>query len=104
MPRRTPENSGSAQRGLVLRPTSVEMIQSMTGTQFTHVPFEGGDSVITALLGGHVEITCDGFAKVKPHVDAGKLRILLITNKLPAFPGIPTIAELGYKQSIPTAW
>jgi tripartite-type tricarboxylate transporter receptor subunit TctC len=82
----------------------VEMIRSMTGTQFTHVPFEGGDTVTTALLGGHVEITCDGFAKVKPHVDAGKLRILLITNKLPAFPGIPIITELGYKQSIPTAW
>ena len=82
----------------------VEMIQSMTGAQFTHVPFEGGESVTTALLGGHVEVTCDGFAKVKPHVDAGKLRILLITNTLPAFPGIPTITELGYKQSIPAAW
>lgn len=82
----------------------VEMIQAMTGAQFTHVPFEGGESVTTALLGGHVEITCDAFAKVKPHVEAGKFRILLVTNKLPALPEIPTITDLGYKQSIPTAW
>jgi tripartite-type tricarboxylate transporter receptor subunit TctC len=82
----------------------VEMIQAMTGAQFTHVPFEGGESVVTALLGGHVEVTCDAYAKVKPHVESGKFRILLVTNKLPALPEIPTSTDLGYKQSIPTAW
>ena len=59
---------------------------------------------MTALLGGHVEVTCDGFAKVKPHADAGKMRVLLITNKMPAFPEIPTITELGYKQSLFATW
>lgn len=82
----------------------LEMIMSITGTQFTHVPFEGGETVMTALLGGHVEVTCDGFAKVKPHADAGKMRVLLITNKMPAFPEIPTITELGYKQSLFATW
>jgi tripartite-type tricarboxylate transporter receptor subunit TctC len=82
----------------------VEMIQAMTGAQFTHVPFEGGESVVTALLGGHVEVTCDAYAKVRPHVETGKFRILLVTNKLPSLPEIPTSTDLGYKQSIPTAW
>jgi len=82
----------------------LEMIMSITGTQFIHVPFEGGETVMTALLGGHVEVTCDGFAKVKPHADAGKMRVLLITNKMPAFPEIPTITELGYKQGLFATW
>jgi tripartite-type tricarboxylate transporter receptor subunit TctC len=82
----------------------LEMIMSITGTQFTHVPFEGGETVMTALLGGHVEVTCDGFAKVKPHADAGKMRVLLITNKMPAFPEIPTITELGYKEGLFATW
>ena len=82
----------------------LEMIMSITGTQFIHVPFEGGETVMTALLGGHVEVTCDGFAKVKPHADAGKMRVLLITNKMPSFPEIPTITELGYKQSLFATW
>jgi tripartite-type tricarboxylate transporter receptor subunit TctC len=82
----------------------LEMIMSITGTQFIHVPFEGGETVMTALLGGHVEVTCDGFAKVKPHADAGKMKVLLITNKMPAFPEIPTITELGYKQSLFATW
>ena len=82
----------------------LEMAMSITGIQMTHVPFEGGETVMTALLGGHVEVTCDGFAKVKPHADAGKMRVLLITNKMPAFPEIPTITELGYKQSLFATW
>jgi len=82
----------------------LEMVMSITGIQMTHVPFEGGETVMTALLGGHVEVTCDGFAKVKPHADAGKMRVLLITNKMLAFPEIPTITELGYKQSLFATW
>jgi len=81
----------------------LEMIQAMTGAQFTHIPFKGGESVVTAVLGGHVEATCHSLAGVKPHVDAGKMRILLINNKMPAFPEIPIITELGYKESLPIA-
>ena len=82
----------------------LEMIQSITGAQFTHVPFEGGESVVTAVLGGHVEVTCDSFTKLKPHSDAGKVRNLLITHKMPGYADIPLITEVGYKQSLPASW
>ena len=82
----------------------VEMIQAITGAQFTHVPFKGGESVVTSVLGGHVEATCDNVSKLKPHVDAGKLRFLLITNKMSILPDVPTITELGYKQGLQAGW
>jgi len=82
----------------------LEIIQSLTGTQFTHVPFKGGESVITALLGGHVEMTCDAINKFIPHVESGKMRVLLITNKMSDLPNIPTMSELGYKQDLPPLW
>jgi tripartite-type tricarboxylate transporter receptor subunit TctC len=82
----------------------VETIQAITGAKLTHVPFEGGESIITAVLGGHVEATCDTLAKVKPQVDAGKMRILLLTRKMPGYPDIPTIQELGYKQPLYGGW
>ena len=81
----------------------LEMIQATTGAQFTHIPFKGGESVVTAVLGGHVEATCHSLAGVKPHVDAAKMKILLINSKMAAFPEIPTITELGYKESLPVA-
>ncbi len=80
----------------------LEMIQDITGTQFIHVPFAGGESLMVGVLGGHVEVTCVSPFLVKPHVDAQKARMLLITNKTHAFPEIPTITELGYKQSLPS--
>lgn len=82
----------------------LEMIQATTGAQFIHVPFKGGTPVVTSVLGGHLEICIDAFANVKPHVDAGKMLVLAITNKMPAFPEIPTFAELGFKQSPPVGW
>jgi tripartite-type tricarboxylate transporter receptor subunit TctC len=82
----------------------LEMIQVMTGARFVHVPFQGGAPVVTSVLGGHVEVCCDTFANVKQHVDAGKMQILLTTYKLPAFPDVPTITELGYKESLPVGW
>ncbi len=82
----------------------LEMIQAQTGGEFTHVPFKGGEAVVTAVLGGHVEVSCDAFSKVKPHVDTGKIRVLLINYKIPSIPEIPTITELGYKQSLLNSW
>lgn len=82
----------------------LEIVQSMTGTQFNHVPFKSGEAVITALLGGHVEVTFDAVSKITPHVEAGKMRILLVTIKMPEYPNVPTIAELGYKQELVPSW
>jgi len=83
---------------------ALEVIQSLTGAQFTHVPFKGGESVITALLGGHVEVTCDTITKFVSHVESGKLRVLLMSYKMPGYPHVPTMMELGYKQDLPTPW
>jgi len=83
---------------------NVEIIQSLTGAQFTHVPFKGGQQVVTALLGGHVEVISHAFSQVIPHVDGGKMRILLLTKKMANYPNLPTLPELGYKQDLLSAW
>ena len=83
---------------------AIEMLQSITGIKLTHVPFEGGEATVTAVMGGHVEATLDGYGKLKPHVEAGRMRILLIDPKKPSNPEIPTLKELGYKQGVPATW
>jgi len=83
---------------------NVEIIQSLTGARFTKVPFEGGEAVTTALLGGHVEVAADVLAKYVPHARTGKVRILLTTKKKADFPEIPTMTEVGYKQDLASVW
>ena len=82
----------------------MEELLALTGIQCSHVPYKGTAEINTALLGGHVEATCDTLAKVKPHVEAGKMRILLLTDKMAGYPDIPTIQELGYKQHLYGGW
>jgi tripartite-type tricarboxylate transporter receptor subunit TctC len=82
----------------------LEIIQSLTGTQFNHIPFKSGEAVISALLGGHVDVTFDAVSKIKPHVESGKVRMLLTTIKMPEYPNVPTIGELGYKQQLVPSW
>lgn len=83
---------------------NLQIIESLSGARFNHVPFKGGEAVITALLGGHVEMTFDAVSKIKPHVEAGKMRFLLVTSKVPGLPNVPTLTELGFKQEMFTSW
>lgn len=83
---------------------NVEIWQSLTGTQFSHIPFKGPPEAVTALLGGHVEVTSTALTLALPHYNAGKMRILLITRKYPELPNIPTLTELGYKQELGAGW
>ena len=80
------------------------IIESLTGAEFTHVPFKGGDQTNMALLGGHIEAISHAFSVVRPHVEAGKLRFLLVSRKLPFDRDLPTITELGYKQGLLSSW
>jgi len=82
----------------------VEITQTLTGAEFTHVPFKGGEAVVTALLGGHVEVSYDIVGKFMPHVEAGKVRILLVSRKIPFLPDVPTITDLGYKRELLSGW
>jgi tripartite-type tricarboxylate transporter receptor subunit TctC len=83
---------------------NVETIAQLTGAQFTIVPFKGGNAAMTALLGGHVDFAFIAGPAVGPQVSAGKLRMLLITNKMRSFPDVPIMTELGYKQDLLFPW
>ncbi len=83
---------------------NVELIQSLTGAQLTHIPFKGGEAVTAALLGGHVEASADAVGKFMPHVDAGKLRVLVLSRKFSLLPNVPTMKELGYKEDMFSSW
>ncbi len=77
-----------------------EVIQYETGNAINMIPYKGASPAMAALLGGHVETSTLSLSLIAPQVKAGKLRILLISQKTPEFPNIPTLKQLGYKQDI----
>ena len=77
----------------------LEIIQHLTGAQFTHIPKKG--NIPLFLLGGNVEALFDTVILTIPHMEAGKMRFLLLSKKMSRYPNVPTVADLGYKQDSP---
>jgi tripartite-type tricarboxylate transporter receptor subunit TctC len=77
-----------------------EVVTNETGAAINMIPYKGASPAMTALLGGHVEISTLSLSLIYPQLQAGKLRALLISKKVPEYPNIPTLKQLGYKNDI----
>jgi tripartite-type tricarboxylate transporter receptor subunit TctC len=71
-----------------------------------HVPFKSGPEVITALLGGHIDMSFFYMVDFKGPVEAGRLKLLAIAGeeRLKDFPNVPTFLEAGYPKILMYAW
>jgi tripartite-type tricarboxylate transporter receptor subunit TctC len=74
---------------------SAEMLASMTGTKFVHVPYRGSAPAMTDLVAGNVDFMFDVLLTSKPFMDGGQLRALAVTSptRMAQLPDLPTIAE-----------
>lgn len=70
------------------------------GVEFTErVPYDGGASIIQALLGGHIEVASLAAPEVVEQVEAGELRVLAVASdeRADVLPDTPTLIEEGYE-------
>ncbi len=76
---------------------ATEELAGAQGVKLNHIPYKGSADMLTALLGGHLNVAVDSTGAV-PHVAAGKARALaVLTEKRAAvWPDVPTLTELGY--------
>lgn len=83
-----------------------ELFQSIAGVKFSHIPFKGSAPSITALIGGQVDISFDYPVSTESFIKSGKIRALAVTGetRLPSFPEVPTLAELGYPSATSVSW
>ena len=77
---------------------SMEMFANAAGIKLLHVPYRGAGPAVTGLLSGQIQAQASAPGVFKPHVDAGKVRILANwgAERVPAFPDVATFKELGY--------
>lgn len=73
-----------------------EMLNLMAGLKLRHVPYRGSAPAITAILGDQIDLLADNQFSTDAHIVAGKMKLLAVTGtqRLPAYPNIPTVAEL----------
>lgn len=79
----------------------LEEFEKKAGARLTGVPFNDAPSLVSALLGGHIDLATSNPAVALPHVRLGRLRALMVSGDtgLKYFPDTPTSASLGLEIS-----
>ena len=78
---------------------ATETFRVMTGTDFVQVHYNGGGPTIIGVVTGECQVYVAPFATAIPFIKQGKLRPLAVTTtqRMPAAPELPTVAEAGVK-------
>ena len=83
-----------------------EMFKDSTGTFILHVPYRGGGPALLDTLAGQVDTSFPTLSAALPHVKAGTLRALAVTDttRSSLLPDVPTLREAGLKDFQFTQW
>lgn len=75
-----------------------EQLRQQAGIKVVHVPYRGGGTVFTDLLGGQIQFAFATVPTLLEHIRAGRLRAIAVTSptRVAALPDVPTMAEAGY--------
>jgi tripartite-type tricarboxylate transporter receptor subunit TctC len=70
------------------------------GLNLTKVPYRNVVEAASDLAAGRVQIFAAALAIVRPQLEAGKIKLLVMTNSLraPTLPNIPTATEVGHPE------
>ena len=82
------------------------LLETMTGTPMTHIPYKGGGPAITDLLAGHVPAFFAVISTAVPHVQAKRVKAMAVTGdkRAEALPDVPTVAQAGVPGYSATNW
>jgi tripartite-type tricarboxylate transporter receptor subunit TctC len=71
------------------------LFAARAGINAVHVPYRGGAPAMTGLLGGQVDMYFGNAADIIPHVEGGRVRIVVVATetRMEQLPDIPTVSE-----------
>jgi len=81
----------------------LEILKRLAGVDITHVPYRGAAPAATDVIAGNI----DGLIAAIPDVGRNeRLRLLAMTTpeRLPRWPDVPSVAELGLGQLVAANW
>jgi tripartite-type tricarboxylate transporter receptor subunit TctC len=85
---------------------AMEELKAKAGIHILHVPYQGSPAAMNDLVAGTVQVAMDTVTVTKPHIDAGRLRLIAVgtLNRLSFFLDMPTIAEQGFPGLEASTW
>lgn len=83
-----------------------ELFKQQTRTFITHIPYRGAGPALQDLNAGNVDMMFDGLGSSANHIKGGRIKALMVSGdkRNPAFPDVPSAAELGLPDYNVTTW
>jgi tripartite-type tricarboxylate transporter receptor subunit TctC len=83
-----------------------ENIKQLLGIDMLHVPYKGAPFAINDLIAGRISAVATTLSTATAQIEGGKARALAVSSasRVPAFPDVPTFAELGHPELTVTVW
>ncbi|MFN3348088.1 Bug family tripartite tricarboxylate transporter substrate binding protein [Pseudorhodoplanes sp.] len=83
-----------------------ELFRVLSGADIRHVPFKTTPDVLTSMMQGDMQLTFELLPAVRGQIDSGNVKALAVTSseRNPAYPNIPTLAEAGVPGYDVTSW
>lgn len=83
-----------------------ELFKQQSKTFITHIPYTGAGPALRDLVGGQVDMMFDGLGSSAGHIKGGRIKALMVSGnkRNPAFPDVPSAAEVGLPDYTVTTW
>jgi len=83
-----------------------ELFKQQTKTFITHIPYRGAGPALQDLIAGNVDMMFDGLGSSAGHIKGGRIKALMVSGnkRNPAFPDVPSAAEVGMPEYTVTTW
>ncbi|ANY17041.1 Bug family tripartite tricarboxylate transporter substrate binding protein [Bordetella pseudohinzii] len=83
-----------------------ELFALQNGIKLVDVPYQGAGPMLSALIGGQVDLAFDGLGSSANHIRAGSIVPLAVASaqRSPAFPDVPTAKEAGVPNYEVSTW
>jgi len=83
-----------------------EVFKSIEKLDIVHVPYKGAVLAVADVVGGQIEMVFSDMVPAVPQIRGNRLRALAVTTaeRSPALASVPTMAESGVKEELPTQW
>ncbi len=72
-----------------------ELLEQLSGTPLTHIPYKGASNQLTDTAGGSIDMTFVSLAGAKPFMKDGRIRAIAMTSatRSPLAPDLPAVSE-----------
>ena len=85
---------------------TVELLGTLTGATFTHIPYNGDAPAMTELMGGRIVASVNSLPGALGQIRGGRVRSIGISSaqRVPVLPDVPTFAEQGFPDAVTATW